>query len=62
MRQLVTTGKDTPENIALFFGQGKPDSIKQAHDYCKKEVQISKLLEKIATNSLDQSVPDDRCR
>ncbi|KAI1092948.1 hypothetical protein F5B19DRAFT_452383 [Rostrohypoxylon terebratum] len=40
MRRLVRTGKDTPENIALFFGQKTTEEINLAH----KENRMEALL------------------
>ncbi|KAL7622535.1 hypothetical protein AAE478_008042 [Parahypoxylon ruwenzoriense] len=40
MRRLVATGKDTPENISLFFGRKKDDTI----DGCHKDNRIEVLL------------------
>lgn len=40
MRRLVITGKDTPENIAIFFGRGKPNITEEVHNSCRLGVLL----------------------
>lgn len=46
LRRLVVTGKDTPENLALFFGSESSDSdsgsgsIRELHEDCRFEVLL----------------------
>ncbi|KAI1442712.1 hypothetical protein F5Y02DRAFT_236569 [Annulohypoxylon stygium] len=41
MRRLVRTGKDTPENIALFFGQSTSDEVREYHRKNRLEALIN---------------------
>ncbi|KAI1211881.1 uncharacterized protein F4807DRAFT_416713 [Annulohypoxylon truncatum] len=41
IRRLVLTGKDTPENFSLFFGQNKTDAVTKTH----KDNRLEALLE-----------------
>ncbi|KAI0885385.1 uncharacterized protein GGS22DRAFT_143058 [Annulohypoxylon maeteangense] len=49
IRRLVLTGKDTPENFSLFFGQNKSNSVTQAH----KSNRMEALLDPPAGSSMD---------